>query len=398
MRILVVGASGRLGSAVVSALEDRHELVTASRSSGDHIVDLRNPATIASLYASVGPVDAVACTAGKTPYAALDELSSDQFAEGVRDKLLGQIELVRQGARHLRDGGSFTLVSGVLGVDPIRTGAVASTVNGGIDSFVRAAAIELPRGLRVNAVSATVFAEAWDVYGSLFPGFKPVPVADAASRVREVDRGRAHRPGVPGRLLTLCSGVVPAALASLQRSQTARIPGRPGIPRRPSPQPARAGPKWRRRGRPRRGRAPAEDLVGLLVGVVGGDPAVGLGQLQDAVDAVGVDEVAHRRSSNEVVGVGVQAPASGGRQRAADVEHVSGDLTVDRHLGEVRRLGGDVLGQPLLEPRRRAEQRPQHQVVGQLVAQYVGVLGDGGRSLGVDLDPDAREACVPPAR
>jgi NAD(P)-dependent dehydrogenase (short-subunit alcohol dehydrogenase family) len=181
MRILVVGASGRLGSAVVEALADRHEIVTASRSGDGHFVDLRNPATIAGLYASVGPVDAVACTAGKTPYAALDELGSDQFAEGVRDKLLGQIELVRQGARHLSDGGSFTLVSGVLGVDPIRTGAVASTVNGGIDAFVRAAAIELPRGMRVNAVSATVFAEAWDVYGPLFPGFKPVPVADAAS-------------------------------------------------------------------------------------------------------------------------------------------------------------------------------------------------------------------------
>jgi NAD(P)-dependent dehydrogenase (short-subunit alcohol dehydrogenase family) len=180
MRILVVGASGRLGSAVVDALADRHEIVTASRSGDGHFVDLRNPATIAGLYASVGPVDAVACTAGKTPYGALEELGSDQFAEGVRDKLLGQIELVRQGARHLPDGGSFTLVSGVLGVDPIRTGAVASTVNGGIDSFVRAAAIELPRGLRVNAVSATVFAEAWDVYGPLFPGFKPVPVADAA--------------------------------------------------------------------------------------------------------------------------------------------------------------------------------------------------------------------------
>jgi len=199
VRILVVGASGRLGSAVVSALEDRHEVVTASRSSGDHIVDLRNPATIASLYASVGPVDAVACTAGKTPYAALDELSSDQFAEGAHDKLLGQIELVRQGARHLRDGGSFTLVSGVLGVDPIRTGAVASTVNGGIDSFVRAAAIELPRGLRVNAVSATVFAEAWDVYGPLFPGVAPVSVADAARAfVKSIEgalTGRVFRVG-----------------------------------------------------------------------------------------------------------------------------------------------------------------------------------------------------------
>jgi NAD(P)-dependent dehydrogenase (short-subunit alcohol dehydrogenase family) len=179
MRVLVVGASGRLGRAVVEALADRHEVVEASRTSA-HFVDLRNPATIAGLYSSVGSVDAVACTAGKTPYAALSQLTSDQFLEGVRDKLLGQVELVRQGASCVSDGGSFTLVSGVLGFDPIRTGAVAATVNGGVDAFVRAAAIELPRGLRVNAVSATVFEEAWDHYGPLFPGFKPIPIADAA--------------------------------------------------------------------------------------------------------------------------------------------------------------------------------------------------------------------------
>lgn len=179
MRVLVVGASGRLGSAVVAALAGRHEVVEASRS-GSNFVDLTNPASIASLYASVGPVDAVACTAGKTPYAPLGELTSDQWSAGVRDKLLGQVELVRLGLSHVMDGGSFTLVSGVLGDDPIRTGAVAGTVNGGINSFVRAAAIELPRGLRINAVSATVFEEAWDVYGPLFPGFKPLPIADAA--------------------------------------------------------------------------------------------------------------------------------------------------------------------------------------------------------------------------
>ena len=179
MRVLVVGASGSLGTAVAEALSDRHEVVAASRS-GDHFVDLTNPASIAGLFASVGQVDAVACTAGKTPYAALSELTSDQFLQGVRDKLLGQVELVRQGAPYVTDGGSFTLVSGVLGFDPIRTGAVAATVYGGIDAFVRAAAIELPRGLRVNAVSATVFEEAWEHYGPLFAGFKPIPVAEAA--------------------------------------------------------------------------------------------------------------------------------------------------------------------------------------------------------------------------
>ena len=179
MRVLVVGATGRLGTAVVGALADRHEVVQASRS-GEHFVDLTNPASIAGLYGSVGKVDAVACTAGKTPYGLLGELSSDQWLAGVRDKLLGQVELVRQGMDHVSDGGSFTLVSGILSVEPVLTSAVASTVDGGVDAFVRSAAIELPRGQRVNAVSATVFEEAWDAYGPMFPGATPIPVADAA--------------------------------------------------------------------------------------------------------------------------------------------------------------------------------------------------------------------------
>ena len=98
----------------------------------------------------------------------------------MRDKLLGQVELVRLGTDHVSDGGSFTLVSGILSVEPVRTSGVASTVDGAIDAFVRSAAIELPRGQRVNAVSATVFEEAWDAYGPMFPGATPVPVAEAA--------------------------------------------------------------------------------------------------------------------------------------------------------------------------------------------------------------------------
>jgi NAD(P)-dependent dehydrogenase (short-subunit alcohol dehydrogenase family) len=188
MRVLVVGASGRLGSALVAALADRHEVVSASRS-GEHFVDLTNPASIAALYSAVGPVDAVACTAGKTPYGRLADLSSDQWLAGVRDKLLGQVELVRLGLSHVTDGGSFTLVSGILSVQPVLTSAIASTVDGGVDAFVRSAAIELPRGIRINTVSATVFEEAWDAYGSMFPGATPIPVADAAAAYVESIEG-----------------------------------------------------------------------------------------------------------------------------------------------------------------------------------------------------------------
>ncbi|MDN5761281.1 MAG: short chain dehydrogenase [Microlunatus sp.] len=177
MRILLIGASGLLGRAVADALAE-HDLVTASRSDTER-VDLTDTDSIAALYDRLGQVDAVACAAGVTPFAPIGELTVDQYRAGITDKLLGQIALVRLGLDHVTDGGSFTLISGVLSEDPIATGSVAGTVNGGVQAFVRSSAIELPRGLRINTVSPTVLAEAWDAYGDFFPGYPPVPVAEA---------------------------------------------------------------------------------------------------------------------------------------------------------------------------------------------------------------------------
>jgi NAD(P)-dependent dehydrogenase (short-subunit alcohol dehydrogenase family) len=188
MRVLLIGHSGRLGAAVHDALAVRHDIVTASRSGGDVTVDIREPQSIAEMYERTGPVDAVACAAGHVPYRPLGELTHEDFQAGIADKLLGQVELVRQGLPHVADDGSFTLITGVLVRQPIVTGTVASLVNGALEAFVRAAAIELPGRRRINAVSPTVFTEALDVYGAYFPGFLPVPLSDvAATFVRSIE-------------------------------------------------------------------------------------------------------------------------------------------------------------------------------------------------------------------
>lgn len=179
MKILLVGASGTLGKAIETELAPRHEIVRASRT-GAVKVDIADPASIRAMYAKVGAVDAVACAAGHVVFAPLADLSAEQYAVGLNDKLMGQVNLVLLGQASVRDGGSFTLISGVLSRDPIRAGSSASMVNGAIDAFVRAAAIELPRGLRINSVNPTVFEESMGAYGPFFRGFKPVPVALAA--------------------------------------------------------------------------------------------------------------------------------------------------------------------------------------------------------------------------
>lgn len=188
MKVLVVGGTGAIGQGVVAALSADHEVIVVSRA-GDHRVDITDPDSITRLYESVGQLDAVTCTAGVTPFKPLPDLTRGDFLDGLGDKLLGQIELVRQGLDRLTDGGSFTLIAGITSHDPIPTGAVAGTVSGAIEAFVRCAAIELPRGLRINAVSPTVLEESWDAYGSSFPGYKPTPV---------VEVGRAFLKSVAG--------------------------------------------------------------------------------------------------------------------------------------------------------------------------------------------------------
>lgn len=173
MKVLIVGANGLLGSAAVAALKGRHELIEASRSSGIS-VDLAEPGSIRRMFEEVGTVDAVISCTGSVPFKPLAELTDKDFRAGFEDKVLGQVNLVQLGAGYLSDGGSFTLTSGVLAREPILTGAAASLANGALESFVMAAAAELPRGIRINAVSPTVLAEA-SGYHEFFPGFTQVP-------------------------------------------------------------------------------------------------------------------------------------------------------------------------------------------------------------------------------
>ena len=102
------------------------------------------------MYAMVGEVDAVVCCAGSAPMTSLAEMTTGDLQAACPNRLLGQVELARQGIRHIRDGGSTTLVSGV------------------------GAASDRPRGLRINSVSATLFEEAAQAYAPAFPGFVPV--------------------------------------------------------------------------------------------------------------------------------------------------------------------------------------------------------------------------------
>jgi NAD(P)-dependent dehydrogenase (short-subunit alcohol dehydrogenase family) len=195
LRILVIGASGVLGRAVAAELGARHDIVSAGSKSGDVRLDIADPASIVAGLAAAGPLDAVACAAGAVNFAPLSAVAPAPIAQsayglGLVNKLMGQVNLTLAARDVLRDGGSITLISGVLADEPIVAGSSASMVNGALESFARAAAIELPRGLRINVVSPTVFEESMEGYGPFFRGFDPVPVLRAARAFSRSIEGR----------------------------------------------------------------------------------------------------------------------------------------------------------------------------------------------------------------
>lgn len=190
MKIILVGASGTIGQAIDRELRERHDIVRVGRNSGELQVDITDPASIRRLFEQTGPFDALISAAGNAHFGALEELSAKEFAVGLDDKLMGQVNLVLIGRELANDGASFTLTSGVLSEDPIRYGAAVSTVNAALDGFVRAAAIELPRGLRINGVSPTILEESLPAYGPYFRGFKAVPAATVALAYAKSAEGR----------------------------------------------------------------------------------------------------------------------------------------------------------------------------------------------------------------
>jgi NAD(P)-dependent dehydrogenase (short-subunit alcohol dehydrogenase family) len=186
MRILLIGATGTIGRAVAAALGNRHEVIPASRHKAHEKVDISDPQSIRDLFSRVGRVDAIVSAAGQAAFKPLAELTDADFAFSIDNKLMGQVNVARFGLQSLNDNGSVTLTSGILAQQPAPGTAAISMVNAGLEGFTRAAALEAPRGIRVNVVSPPWVAETLQAMGRPTTGGLPAAIV-ARSYVESVE-------------------------------------------------------------------------------------------------------------------------------------------------------------------------------------------------------------------
>jgi len=176
MKILIIGGNGTIGKVIVKHYNTNNDVYIGGRSKGDVIVDITDENSIKSMFHKTGKLDAIICIAGEAKWDYFNQLKDEDYYIGIKSKLMGQVNLVRIGLNHLNANGSITLTTGILADDPVIKTASAAMVNGGIHSFVKAAALELENGIRMNVVSSGMVADAYEKYKDYFPGHNPIPM------------------------------------------------------------------------------------------------------------------------------------------------------------------------------------------------------------------------------
>lgn len=189
MKILLIGATGLIGTQVHTLLSQAHEVIPVGYKGGMYQVDIADPVSIQTLFEKVGQVDAVISTAGLAAFGALAELTDEQFQLGLTNKLMGQINLLRIGKKFISPKGVILLTSGVLATDPIPGSAAIATVNGALNAFVKAAALELGSELRINTISPIFVKETMEMMGM-----------DSTSGLSAADTAKAYQGALEGSM------------------------------------------------------------------------------------------------------------------------------------------------------------------------------------------------------
>lgn len=185
MKILIIGGTGTIGKILIPFLSKNNEVITAGRNSGDLPMDLSSPDSIKQMFEKVGNIDACICVAGDSYTGPLQSLTSENMNIGIQNKLMGQVQLAIIGEKYMNDNGSFTLTSGKMGDKPGIHAAAKAMANGGVNSFILAASLEMPRNIRINAVSPAKVADIPS--NELIDGYMKSIVGDANGEIIKIN-------------------------------------------------------------------------------------------------------------------------------------------------------------------------------------------------------------------
>lgn len=152
-KIVIIGATGTIGQAVSNLMMKENQVIRVGNSSGDYTVDLGYNMSIDQLFKKIKSFDGLICTAGTCRFGHINEASDNEYMSNIYGKLMGQVNLVRFALKHINTKGSITLTSGIFAREPIPGTVPAAVVDAAIEGFIRAAALDIPKGTRINAVS-----------------------------------------------------------------------------------------------------------------------------------------------------------------------------------------------------------------------------------------------------
>jgi NAD(P)-dependent dehydrogenase (short-subunit alcohol dehydrogenase family) len=178
-RIVVIGGSSGMGlaaaraaaaagAAVTIASSDQGRLKAALAGLPDTcdgtVVNTRDEADAAALFARVGELDHVVYTAGDTlrPQP-LADLTLDAAREPFEVRFWGAVAAVKHATPLIRPGGSIVLTSGTVAVRPAPGAGIAAGLAAATEGLTRGLAAELAP-IRVNAVRpGAIRTPLWDL-------------------------------------------------------------------------------------------------------------------------------------------------------------------------------------------------------------------------------------------
>lgn len=179
MKIIIIGGTGTIVKAIVNELKS-HEIITVGKTNGDYQVDLEDEASIKTLFEKIGTVDAVISTVGQVVFAPVKEINKEQYQLVINSKILSNLNLFRIAHPYIKEGGSFTITSEDLAINPMPGVAALSIVNAALDAFAKAAALDLDATLRINTVNPHFVKETMEMMGmDSGPGISAADTAKA---------------------------------------------------------------------------------------------------------------------------------------------------------------------------------------------------------------------------